>query len=216
MLKWICAGALAVGLASPAFAQKTDLPDRPAKQIKDFDQTAMKEGIATLKASGECTVQYIVGVNGKAKDITTDCSMPEMGPYVTRSIETGEWEPEIFDHEFFDSFPVKQVFKFAAAPGAPAVDPRGEKSPVLVSGIEQKDIARAINQVDKPGTCNVKYTVGADGKPKDIVPNCDPVAYDEKIIEAMKKMKFEPGQKDGKPTDWPGLNTPMNLTKPNG
>ena len=101
-------------------------------------------------------------VNGKAKDITTDCSMPEMGPYVTRSIETGEWEPEIFDHEFFDSFPVKQVFKFAAAPGAPAVDPRGEKSPVLVSGIEQKDIARAINQVDKPGTCNVKYTVGAD------------------------------------------------------
>ena len=35
-------------------------------------------------------------------------------------------------------------------------------------------------------------------------------------IATTKKMKFEPGQKDGKPTDWPGLNTPMNLTKPNG
>ena len=215
MLKWMCALGLAAGLASPAFAQKTDLPDRPAKQIKEFDQTAMKEGIATLKASGECTVQYIVGVNGKAKDITADCSVPDMAPYIVRSIETGEWTPEIFDHEFFDSFPVKQVFKFGTTSAA-ASDPRGEKSPVLVTGVLQKDIERAIAQVDKPGKCAAKYTVGADGKPKDIVPNCEPAAYNDKIIEAMKKMVFEPGQKDGKPTEWPGLSTPITLSKPGG
>jgi hypothetical protein len=214
MLKWICAVAFAAALASPAFAQKTDLPDRPAKQTKEFDQGPIKEGIAALKQGGECTVQYIIGVNGKAKDITADCSVPDMAPYVVRTIETGVWEPEIFEHEFFDSFPRKQAFKFGTTSSA-AADPRGEKSPVLVTGVQQKDIERAINQVDQTGSCNVKYTVGADGKPKDIVPNCDPSAYNDKIAEAMSKMVFEPGLKDGKPTDWPGLNTPVNLTKPN-
>src|SRR5689334_3091799 len=118
MLKCICAVALAAGLASPAFAQKTNLPDRPAKQIKEFDQGPIKEGIAALKQGGECSVQYIIGVNGKAKDITTDCSVPDMAPYVVRTIETGEWDPEIFDHEFFDSFPRKQSFKFGTSSAA--------------------------------------------------------------------------------------------------
>ena len=80
-------------------------------------------------------------------------------------------DAEIFDGELFDSEPIKQTFKFGAV-SAPAVDPRGEKAPVLVTGIEPKDVERAINRVDKEGTCDVKYTVGADGKPKDIVPNC--------------------------------------------
>ncbi len=215
MLKWMFAVALAAGLASPAFAQKTDLPDRPAKLKNELDQGPIKEGIQALKLGGECTVQYIVGVDGKAKDITADCSVPEMAPYAVRTIESGIWDPEVFDHEFFDSFPVKQVFKFGTTAG-PSVDPRGEKSPVLVTGVQQKDIERMISNVDKSGSCNVKYTVGANGKPKDIVPNCEPAVYDDKIRDAMAKMVFEPGQKDGKPTDWPGLSTPMNLKKPGG
>ena len=36
MLKWMCAVAAAMALAAPAFAQKTDLPDRPAKQLNQF------------------------------------------------------------------------------------------------------------------------------------------------------------------------------------
>jgi len=64
MLKWMCAVAASLTLAAPAFAQKTDLPDRPAKQTVQFDVTAIKEGNAVLKQNGTCTAQYIVGANG--------------------------------------------------------------------------------------------------------------------------------------------------------
>lgn len=213
MLKWMCAAALAVAAAGPAFAQKTDLPDRPLKQTKPFDQTAIKEGLTTLKQGGQCTVQYIVGVNGRAKDITADCSVPEMAPYITRAVETGEWDAEITGGEFFDSFPVKQSFKFGTEQ---AVDPRGEKAPVLVSGLLQKDIERAIARVDKEGSCAMKFTVGVDGRAKDIAPNCEPAAFNDLIAEASKQMKFEPGQKGGQPTEWPGLSTTVKLIKPKG
>ncbi|MDP3492745.1 MAG: hypothetical protein Q8R82_06490 [Hyphomonadaceae bacterium] len=213
MLKWICMAGLAAAMAGPAFAQKTDLPDRALKQTKPFDQASIKEGLTALKQGGECTVQYIVGVNGRAKDIATDCTVADMAPYIARAVETGEWDAEITGGEFFDSFPIKQVFKFGSQQ---AVDPRGEKSPVMVSGIPQKAIERAIAQVNQDGKCDVKFTVAADGKPKDITPNCQPSAYDPKVVEGMASMKFEPGLKGGAPTDWPGLSMPMTLTKPKG
>ena len=146
MLKWMCLVAAATALATPAFAQKTDLPDRPAKQLNTFDVTAMKEGNATLKLNGSCTAQFIVSAEGKAKDITTDCTHPEMGAYVARTIETGVWEPEIFDHEFFDSFPMRQIFNYGTGVGG-VVDARGEKSPVMKTGVEPKDISAR----DQPG-----------------------------------------------------------------
>ena len=211
MLKWVCAVAIAAAVASPAMAQKPG--DKPAKRIKEFDQTAIKEGLDLLRKGGECTVNYIVSDKGKAKDISADCSVPEMAPYVVRTVESAEWEPEIFDGEAFDSYPIKQTFKFGTIAGA-TVDPRGEKSPVLVKGVEPKDVERAINRVDAAGTCDVKYTVGADGAPKDIVPNCTESALDSHIAEAVARMKFEPGLKDGQPTDWPGMSMPMNLTIP--
>lgn len=214
MLKWMCAAAAAIALAAPAFAQKTDLPDRPAKQLNQFDVTAMKEGNATLKVNGSCTAQYIVSVEGKAKDITVDCMHPEMAPFVVRTIETGVWEPEIFDGEFFDSFPLRQVFNYGTGAGGP--DPRGETSPVMETGIEPRDIQRAMRAVDKEGVCEVKYTVGADGKPKDIQPNCTPPEYDAPIAEAVASMEFKPGLKGGAPTDWPGMSMPLKLSKPPG
>ena len=66
-----------------------------------------------------------------------DCTHPEMAPYIVRTIETGTWDPEVFDHEFFDSFPFRQVFNYGT--GAAGPDPRGEKSPVLDTGIDVKD-----------------------------------------------------------------------------
>jgi hypothetical protein len=212
MLKWMCAVAASLALAAPAFAQKTDLPDRPAKQTNQFDVAAMKEGNAVLKQNGSCTAQYIVSAAGKAKDITVDCTHPEMGAYVARTIETGVWDPEIFDGEFFDSYPMRQMFNYGT--GAAGPDPRGEKAPVLETGVEPKDIERAINQVDEEGVCDVRYTVGADGAPKDIVPNCTPATYNEKIVDAIAKMEFTPGQKGGAPTDWPGMSMPIKLSKP--
>jgi hypothetical protein len=211
MLKWVCAVAFALTAASPALAQKP--ADRPAKQTKPFDQTAMKEGIGVVKQSGECIVTYVVSKEGKAKDVKADCTAPDMAPYIVRTVETGEWQPEIFDGEIFDTEPIKQAFKYTAA--KPAVDPRGEKAPVLVKGVEAKDIERAISKTKKEGSCDVKFTVGANGSPKDIVPNCTEAALNSHIVEAVAKMKYEPGQKGGQPTDWPGLSMPMNLAKPN-
>jgi hypothetical protein len=214
MLKWMCAVAATVAFAAPAFAQKTDLPDRPAKQTNQFDVAAMKEGNTALKVNGSCTAQYIVSVQGKAKDITVDCTHADMAPYVVRTIETGQWDPEIFEGEFFDSYPMRQVFNYGSGAGGP--DPRGEKSPVLVDGVNPGDIQRAMTNVDKEGACQIKYTVGADGKPKDIQPNCEPTNYNEAITAAIGKMKFKPGEKGGAPTDWPGMSMPLKLAKPSG
>jgi len=212
MLKWVCVAAASLALAGPAFAQKTDLPDRPAKQTTQFDVAAMREGNMLLKANGTCTAQYIVGANGRAKDITVDCTHPDMATYVSRTIETGVWDAEVLEKEFLDSLPMRQIFNYGT--GAAGPDPRGEKSPTLVDGLRERDISAAIAKVDKEGMCDVKYTVGADGKPKDVQPNCTPDEYNDLIIAAMAKMVFTPGQKGGAPTDWPGISMPVKLAKP--
>lgn len=212
MQTWMCAIAASLALAAPAFAQKTDLPDRPAKQITEFDVSAMREGNTLLQASGSCTAQYIVGANGRAKDITVDCTTAEMAPYVVRTIETGVWEPEVLEKEFLDSLPMRQMFNYGTGPAGP--DPRGEKSPILVDGLRERDITNAIAKVDEEGTCEVKFTVGANGKPKDVQPNCTPEGYNDLIVAAMARMQFQPGQKDGQPTDWTGMSMPIKLTKP--
>jgi hypothetical protein len=212
MLKWMCVAAASLALATPAFAQKTDLPDRPAKQTNQFDVSAMKEGNAVLKQNGSCTAQYIVSAEGKAKDVTVDCTHPEMGAYVARTIETGVWDPEIFEGEFFDSYPMRQMFNYGT--GAAGPDPRGEKAPVLETGIEPRDIQRVLKEIDKEGSCDLRYTVGADGSPKDIAPNCTPEDYNAKITEIVAKMVFVPGQKGGAPTDWPGMAMPLKLSAP--
>ena len=212
MLKWMCVATASLALAAPAFAQKTDLPDRPAKQTTQFDVAAMKEGNTVLKQNGTCSAQYIVSAQGKAKDITVDCTHPEMAAYVARTIETGEWEPEIFSGEFFDTYPMRQTFNYGT--GAAGPDPRGEKPPSLETGIEPRDVQRVLKEINKEGVCDVRYTVGADGAPKDIVPNCTPEDYNAKISEIVAKMEFAPGQKGGAPTDWPGMSMPLKLAAP--
>ena len=108
MKAWICAVAISLGCAAPAFAQKTDLPDRPVKQITPFDTTAIKEGNTLLRPpASTCTATYVVSVEGKAKDISVDCPHPDIAPYVIKTIETGVWEPEIFDGYFFDTEPIR-------------------------------------------------------------------------------------------------------------
>jgi len=214
MLKWMCAAAASLAFAGPALAQKTDLPDRPAKQTTPFDVAAMKEGNTLLKANGTCMAQYIVGANGRAKDITVDCTHADMAPYVSRTIETGVWDAEVLEKEFLDSLPMRQIFNYGTGPAGP--DPRGEKSPVLVDGLRERDITAALAKVDQEGMCDVKYTVGANGKPKDVEPNCTPPEYNDLILAAVARMVFEPAQKGGAPTDWPGINMPVKLTKPQG
>lgn len=214
MKAWICAVVISLGGAAPAFAQKTDLPDRPAKRLSDYDVAAMREANTLLKLNGTCTAQFIVTAAGELSDMAIDCTHPEMAPYIATTMQTAEWQSEITGGEFFDSYPMRERFNYGT--GAAAADARGEKPPVMETGLQPRDITKAIAEVNEEGGCEVKYTVGADGKPKDIQPNCTPAAYNDKIIEAVGKMEFAPGEKGGQPTEWPGMAMPLKLTKPKG
>jgi hypothetical protein len=198
--------------ASPALAQKPG--DRQAKQVKAADGGAIREGLAAIGQGGECTVTFTVGKDGKPKDMEPVCTPEAYAPYALKAMATVEYLPEIFDGETWETEDVKQAFKFGtvAAEGAPA---NPGKAPVVIKNLEPKDVERAIARVGGGGICAVKYVVGVNGEPKDIEPNCDPKKLDSHIKTAFEKMRFEPGQKDGKAVDWP-MEQPLNLTKTDG
>jgi hypothetical protein len=208
----VCALALAAFAAAPAFAQntKTTLADRPMKQTKNFDLEPIKEGIKATGQSGICTATYIVGEDGKAKNITVDCPSPDFIPYVVRAVEAAEWEAEVVGGYFFSSRPRKQPFQFGAVTTV-AVDPRGEVPPVMIRGVQEGDLQKVIARLKQADRCDLKFTIGADGVPKDIQPNCTVEAANPPLIEAVAKMKYTPAQKGGAPTDWPGISMPVSI-----
>ena len=207
----VCALALAAFAATPAFAQntKTTLADRPMKQVKDFDPEPIKEGMKTTGQSGLCTATFVVGENGKAKNITADCPSPDFIPYVVRAVEGAEWEAEVVGGYFFSSRPRKQQFKFGTVVTA-AADPRGEKPPSMIRSVQEQDLDRVLARFKQDDKCDLKFTVGADGVPKDIQPNCTVEAANPPLIEAVAKMKYTPAEKGGVATDWPGISMPVS------
>jgi hypothetical protein len=211
MKLWICALALAGLAIAPAYAQntKTNLPDRPMKQTKPFDPEPIREGIKATGQSGACTATYIVGENGKARNIAVDCPSPDFIPYVVRAVEGAEWDAEVVGGYFFSSKPRKQIFTFGTV--AAAVDPRGEKPPVMTKGVVEADLQKVIQRLKQDDKCDLKFTVGADGVPKDIQPNCTVEAANPALIEAISKMKYTPAEKGGQPTDWPGISMPVSI-----
>jgi hypothetical protein len=150
----------------------------------------------------------------KPKDMEPVCTPEAYAPYALKAMATVEYLPEIFDGETWETEDVKQAFKFgtAAAEGGQA---DAGKAPVATKDLEPRDIERAIARAGGGGVCNVKYVVGANGEPKNIEPNCDPKKLDNNIKSAFEKMRFEPGQKDGKAVDWP-MEQALNLTKTAG
>jgi hypothetical protein len=206
-----CFLVIFAALAQPALAQKPG--DRLASQVKGPDAEVIREAVNTIRQPGECMVEFTVGIDGKPKDMKPVCTPAEYAPYALRAMETVEYLPEIFDGEVFETEGGKQPFKFGVTTSAAATP--GEKAPVKVKDVEPKDIQRAINRIDAAGVCQVTLTVAADGKPKDIQPNCTPDKYNKPIGEAVAKMRFEPGQKGGKAVDWPGYSYPLNLSAEN-
>jgi hypothetical protein len=77
--------------------------------------------------------------------------------------------------------------------------------------MKPEDIAAAVSRVRSGAKCNVTLTVGADGKPKDIAPNCTPTDINSRVNEAVKKMMFQPGLKGGQPVDWPNYQMPLTF-----
>jgi hypothetical protein len=210
MLKRLSLAALALWLATPALAQTTILAERPLKQIKDFDQVPILQGLTALGQGGECSVQYIIAKTGRAKNIIADCSVPEMGSYAIRAVEAAEWEAEVVAGKAFDSYAKRQTFRYG---NFTPVDPRGEKAPVLIEGVDARNLDAAIAKAGGNALrCDVTFTVALDGRPKSIATNCNPKALDPFIAEAVGKMRYSPAQKAGQPTDWPGISMPMLFT----
>jgi hypothetical protein len=196
----LAAAVLALTLcASPAFGQP--------RQIKPFDETPIKEGIAIVQTDGECSVQYIVAKTGRAGSIVADCSVPDMAPYVARAVAGAAWKAETVLGEPVDSYPLSQLFKFGVRR---AIDPRGEKAPALTKAIDNNELRQLLEKTQgKIEGCNATFAVGVDGRPKDVVTNCRPSTLDPGVAAAIEKMRYAPGEKGGKPADWPGMQMPM-------
>jgi hypothetical protein len=204
----LAATAVAVALASPAMAQKPG--DRLAKQTVAADPAAIREGLAAIGEGGECTVTFTIGKDGKPKDMEPACTPEGYAPYALKAMAPVEYLPEIFDGETWETEDVKQTFRFGTTTAA--ADPSAGKAPVVVKDLVNADIERAIARAEGGGVCNVKYVVGTNGEVKDIAPNCDPKKLDSHIKTAFEKMRYEPGQKDGKAVDWPMEQT-LNLKR---
>ena len=151
------------------------------------------------------------GFTGEITVVNAEDTAPYDRPPLSKKFLSGEWEAEITGGEFFDSFLRKQVLQFTANTVAAAASPNGEKAPVLVTDISPNDVKSAISMTNKAGKCNVVFTVGTDGAPKDIKPNCENRELNPRISAAVKKMKYEPGMKGGKAVDWPNVSVPLNL-----
>jgi hypothetical protein len=207
MLKWMCAAGLAAALALPAAAQKED---RAPKQLTAANGAVVKEAVETVKQPGECTVTYTVGKDGKPKDMKADCTPADYAPFALKAMSTVTWSPELVSGEAFETEGIKQPFKFGVQ-----VVANSDKPPVATVQIDGAEINRALIKVNAEGNCNMSYVVGTDGVPKDIAPNCTPAKFDRYIKAAVEKMRFTPGEKDGKPVDWPMTNQVLNLKKGN-
>lgn len=203
----LAAAALAAG--APAMAQTPKLPDSPPKLVSGPTTDVIREAVNTIKLSGECMVGFTIGKDGKAKDLAPTCTPEDYTPYVIRAMEGVTYEPEIFDGEIWETEGQRQPFKFTG----PTVAASTVKPAVVVKNVDPKDISRALNKVDEPGVCNVEFVVGVDGKPKDIQPNCTPDAYNKPIADALKKVVYTPGEKDGQKVETK-VSMPLNLTKP--
>jgi hypothetical protein len=209
MLKSICAAGLAAVLALPAVAQAPQKEDRAPKQLTAADGAVVKEAVNAIKEPGECTVVYTVGKDGKPKDMKADCNPAEYAPYALKAMATVTWSPEMVSGEIFETEGIKQPFKF----GVVAAPASADKPPVATTPLDGADINRALIKTNAEGSCNMSYTVGTDGKAKNIVPNCTPSKFDKYIKAAVEHMRFTPGEKDGKPVDWDLTNQVLNLKK---
>lgn len=210
MLKLVCGAAAIALLAAPALAQEEG-EYRNATRTKGPDMTIVQDAVDELAGGAECNAVFTVGEDGKPRDVEPNCSDARYDPYIVRAVESMEYLPEIFDGEIFATEGVKQPFVFGVQTAAASSS--GQR-PTAIKGVNGGDISRVINRVDEEGVCEVEFTVGADGKPKDIEPNCDPSRYDSYILEIIEATEYEPGMRGGEAVDWP-MSMPLKLSKDN-
>jgi hypothetical protein len=222
MMRTLALAAMAACVAAPALAQETPRPPREtraARQLTPPDPAPIREGVQALRQGGECDVVFTVSIQGKVENPRATCTPEGMAPYALRAMASVTYQPEVFMGETMETENVHQPFRWAgpsggaAAAAAPAA--AAETPPVVTTPISPRAMQRAINRVNRPGSCQATFTVGLDGKPKDIVPNCNPSAYNQLVKNIIEEMVYTPGRRGGQPVEWPNVTMPLTLSDPN-
>ena len=201
----LAAPVLLAAFAAPAFAQQGPEFRNPTV-VTPPDQGILKEAAEAAKTAGggSCEAVFTVGVDGKPKDIKPNCTAPVLDPFVIRAVESMVYLPEIYRYEVFEAEGVKQPFNFETKTVT-------MKAPVAKSSLAQRDINRIQKKVGKAGSCAIKLNVAANGKAKDVAPNCNPSDYDQHVKPLVEKLQFEPGMSEDKAVDWPNFEMQITL-----
>ena len=76
----------------------------------------------------------------------------------------------------------------------------GDVTPPHLTYDPEPEYSKKARKKKYQGTCVLTLIVGADGQPRNIqVTHTLGMGLDEKAIEAVKKWKFDPARKEGKP-----------------
>ena len=81
----------------------------------------------------------------------------------------------------------------------------------VVTGPDVAVIKEAVNTLREPGECMVEFTVGLDGKPKDMKPTCTPETYAPYALKAMATVEYLPEIFAGEMFETEGLRQPFKF-----
>lgn len=80
-----------------------------------------------------------------------------------------------------------------------------------LTGPDVAIIQDAAKELKLGGECNTVFTVGLDGKPKDIKPNCNPPDYDPYVIKAMASVTYSVELFAGEQFETEGVKQPFKF-----
>ena len=94
---------------------------------------------------------------------------------------------------------------------APAIaQEEGEyRAATRTKGPDMSIVQNAVDQLAGGAECNAVFTVGEDGKPRHVEPNCSDPRYDPYIVQAVESMEYEPEIFDGEIFATEGVKQPF-------
>lgn len=204
-------------------AQTADLPpcrplgDDPSHYPSDMVRPRYPKDALRRAQDGKVEVRVVVGADGKIRDLNALNGEPEFSRAAMAEIRKWRFHPDM-DHEH----PVEATYKIqvrfnhllreansdvelesplpefrvtSAAPGV--VAPKGIYTP-------EPEFSDEARKAKHQGNVGLSLVVGTDGLPQDLKVTCSSVPENnENALAAVRKWKFAPGTKDGKPVAAP-------------
>lgn len=199
--------AAGAALAAPVALAQEEGETRPPKMVSGPDTSEIQKAVDEVKQPGACRVVFIVSTEGKPDKIEPECTPAEYGPFAARAVAAMVYEPELVEGVPVPSNRMAQAFNFGVQKAA---EPEGTP-PQKVADVNTRTVELAFRKVKEAGSCRMTFTVKASGEIADLVPNCQPEAYNDPIRRAAQSMKYKPGVKDGQAVDWPGVESELTI-----